>query len=179
MPLVCSDPDGDPLTLSAVTQPSKGTLGSIVGGMVTYTPAGGEYGADSFTFEADDGTADSPPATVDVSISRPPTCDDASLTARAGTAVTIPLTCTDADGDDLTLAKATGPTQGTLSAFGATLRHLYARPRRRWPGQLHLHRVGRRRDVAARHGRRSRSRTRRAATPSPAARAPERPSRCR
>ena len=121
VPLVCSDPDGDALTLSAVTQPSKGTLGSIVGGMVTYTPAGGEYGPDSFTFQADDGTADSPPATVDISISRPPSCDDASLTARAGTAVTIPLTCTDPDdGDELTLAKATGPTQGTLSAFGAS-----------------------------------------------------------
>ena len=120
VPLVCSDPDGDPLTLSAVTLPSKGTLGAIVGGMVTYTPASGEYGADSFTFQADDGTRVSPPATVDVSISRPPTCDDASLTARAGTAVTIPLTCADADGDDLTLAQATGPGQGTLSAFGAS-----------------------------------------------------------
>ncbi len=118
VPLACTDPDGDTLTLSAVTQPSKGSLGAIAGGMVVYTPASGEYGADSFTYRATDGTADSAPATAHVTISRPPTCDDASLTARAGSAVTIPLTCTDPDGDDLTLAKATGPAQGTLSAFG-------------------------------------------------------------
>ena len=65
MPLTCTDADGDTLTLSIVDDPSKGTLGAISGGAVTYTPDAGEFGADSFTYKANDGDGDSAPATVD------------------------------------------------------------------------------------------------------------------
>ena len=64
MPLTCTDADGDQLTLSIVTGPAHGTLGAIAAGAVTYTPDAGYFGADSFTFKASDGTADSAPATA-------------------------------------------------------------------------------------------------------------------
>ena len=64
MPLACTDPDGDELTLSIVDGPSKGSLGAILGDEVTYTPDAGEFGADSFTYRASDGLADSAPATA-------------------------------------------------------------------------------------------------------------------
>ena len=38
------------MTLSIVNGPSKGSLGAISGGAVTYTPDAGEHGADSFTY---------------------------------------------------------------------------------------------------------------------------------
>ena len=76
MPLTCTDPDGDELTLAIVDGPSKGSLGAISGDAVTYTPDADEYGADSFTYRASDGTADSAPATVTITITRPPGCDD-------------------------------------------------------------------------------------------------------
>ena len=57
VPLTCTDPDGDALTLSIVDGPSKGSLGAISGGSVTYTPDAGKFGADSFRYRASDGTA--------------------------------------------------------------------------------------------------------------------------
>ena len=75
VPLECADPDGDAVTFSIVDGPSNGTLGPITGGEVTYTPDAGEFGADSFTYAA----ATAPPsaaATVNVTITRPPACED-------------------------------------------------------------------------------------------------------
>ncbi|HVQ38070.1 MAG TPA: Ig-like domain-containing protein, partial [Pyrinomonadaceae bacterium] len=63
------DPDGTNLTFAIVTGPTKGTLGSIdtpscnaagvCSATVNYTPTANEFGADSFTFKVNDGTADS------------------------------------------------------------------------------------------------------------------------
>ncbi|HLA80735.1 MAG TPA: S8 family serine peptidase, partial [Thermoleophilia bacterium] len=66
--LDASDADGDPLTYS-VTQPAHGTATlSGTGPGVTYAPAPDFNGADSFTFQAYDGTAYSNPATVTVTV---------------------------------------------------------------------------------------------------------------
>ncbi len=72
------DRDGDALTLSIVDGPTKGSLGPITDSAVTYTPDAGEFGPDSFTYRASDGTVDSAPATVSITITRPPSCDDVS-----------------------------------------------------------------------------------------------------
>ena len=93
---------GDTLTLSERDEPAKGTLGAVTDGAVVYTPNAGEFGPDSFTYGASDGTAASAPATVNVTISRPPACDDVAETVRVGSSVSVPLTCTDPDGDALT-----------------------------------------------------------------------------
>jgi hypothetical protein len=77
--LTATDFEGNPVTLSIVTQPSHGTLSNITspsgpfGPMnLIYTPAGGYTGPDSFTFrgtDADPGL----PATISINVTAPPT----------------------------------------------------------------------------------------------------------
>lgn len=52
--LTGSDPDGDPLTFSVQTQPGHGTLSGSAPSL-TYAPASGFSGSDSFTFRVADG----------------------------------------------------------------------------------------------------------------------------
>jgi hypothetical protein len=68
--LTGSDPDGDPLTYSVLTLPSHGELNGIAPNL-TYTPDLGYEGADSFTFSVHDGTVDSDPATVSITVTPP------------------------------------------------------------------------------------------------------------
>ncbi len=117
VPLTCSDPDGEALTLSIVDGPSKGSLGAISGGSVTYTPDAGKFGADSFRYRASDGTLDSLPATVSITITRAPSCAAVSRTTAVGEPVSVPLACTDPDGDPLTLSIVAGPSKGALGSI--------------------------------------------------------------
>ena len=54
VPLDCSDPNGDPVTISALGAPGSGALGAVdqVNRTVGYTPNAGFSGLDSFTFRA-------------------------------------------------------------------------------------------------------------------------------
>jgi hypothetical protein len=65
IPLAASDPDGDPLTLRIVRQPSFGRVG-LSGTQATYLPDPGFAGVDSFTFTAADGAIDGNLGTVSV-----------------------------------------------------------------------------------------------------------------
>lgn len=49
-----TDPDGDPLTFTLVTQPSRGTVTFGSSGVMTYTPAAGQTGDDTFEIYAND-----------------------------------------------------------------------------------------------------------------------------
>ncbi len=62
-----SDPDGDRLRFSIVTQPSHGALTGFPP-LVTYQPADNFNGTDQFTFRTDDGTLNSSTATVSITI---------------------------------------------------------------------------------------------------------------
>lgn len=62
-----SDPDGDALTVAAVTQGSAGSV-THDGTRVTYTPGGGFGATDAFTYTVSDGTGNS--ATANVTIYR-------------------------------------------------------------------------------------------------------------
>jgi M6 family metalloprotease-like protein len=80
--LTASDPDGDTITYSIVTNPSAGTLSSLnpPAGTVTYTPNTNYFGPDSFTFMAtDSGGADSNTATVSIVVKGVPNCDGATI----------------------------------------------------------------------------------------------------
>ena len=66
-----SDPNGGTLTYSLVTPPANGALSGTLPN-VTYTPAAGFYGNDSFTFKVNDGMFDSAPATVSIRVIPPP-----------------------------------------------------------------------------------------------------------
>ena len=70
--LNCVDPapENDPVTLSLVTPPAHGSLGSIHQNSVTYTPQPNFSGADQFTIKGNDGTSDSNVATIHVTIHR-------------------------------------------------------------------------------------------------------------
>src|SRR5205814_2554040 len=59
-----TDVDGNPLTAAVVAQPVHGTVTVNANGGFTYTPALNYNGSDSFTYKANDGTADSNVATV-------------------------------------------------------------------------------------------------------------------
>jgi hypothetical protein len=86
----CYDQEGDALTYAVVDGPQHGTVGEITsnGGSsysTRYTPTPGYVGADSFTYKANDGSADSDVKTYtfDVHNPDPPTCTEPpDVTAR-------------------------------------------------------------------------------------------------
>ena len=121
--LTGSDVDGDPLTFSVATNPAHGTLSGTAPNL-TYTPAAGYIGPDSFTFSANDGQATSAAATVDISVTHvnhAPTANAQSLTTAEDTSVAVTLTGSDADGDPLTYLIVNAPAHGTLSGTAPNL----------------------------------------------------------
>ena len=66
--LSATDADGDNLSFAIVDAPANGTLGAVSGDKVTYTPNDGYSGSDAFSFKANDGAADSAPATVSITV---------------------------------------------------------------------------------------------------------------
>lgn len=77
-----TDPDGDPLTVTQVTDPPNGTAVSNADGTVDYTPDPGFLGTDSFDYTVSDGT-DTDTATVTVQVTEliPSGC---TITGTAG-----------------------------------------------------------------------------------------------
>lgn len=63
-----SDTDGNPLTAVLDTPPTNGTLNLNADGSFEYTPAPGYVGNDSFSYHANDGTADSNIVTVEITV---------------------------------------------------------------------------------------------------------------
>ncbi len=64
-----SDPDGDPLKVSAITQPANGTA-TTNGTTVSYKPNLGFRGTDTFTYTANDGRGGTDVANVTVTVRR-------------------------------------------------------------------------------------------------------------
>jgi VCBS repeat-containing protein len=63
-----TDADGDPLTAILNVGPPNGTLSLNPNGSFTYTPNANFTGLDTFTYHANDGTADSNIATVTITV---------------------------------------------------------------------------------------------------------------
>ena len=63
-----SDPDGDPLTVTGVTDPAHGSAADNGDGTVTYTPDPGFVGGDSFEYSISDGAGGADSATVSVTV---------------------------------------------------------------------------------------------------------------
>jgi hypothetical protein len=64
-----SDLPANTLAYSIVSTPTHGTLDPVFGNSVTYTPDTNYVGSDSFTYKANDGSADSNTATVSITVS--------------------------------------------------------------------------------------------------------------
>src|SRR5207244_2261893 len=123
-----TDVDGDPLTYAIVTAPTHGALSGVAPN-VTYTPAAGYSGPDSFTFKANDGTVDSAAATVSltvVHVNHAPVADAQAVTTAEDTAKAITLTASDVDGDTLTYSVVAGPTHGALSGTARNVTYTHA-----------------------------------------------------
>src|SRR5699024_9544094 len=73
--LSASDPDGDALSYSIVSQPGHGsvTITNASTGAFTYTPDNNFSGSDSFTFRVNDGQANSNIATESLTVNAAPT----------------------------------------------------------------------------------------------------------
>jgi VCBS repeat-containing protein len=118
-----SDRDNDTLSAVTVSGPSHGTLALNANGSFTYTPAANYNGSDSFTYKAGDGTVESNPATVTITVTAagdaPTAADDAYSTAE-DTALTVAApgvlaNDSDPDGESLSAVVGSGPSHGTLT----------------------------------------------------------------
>jgi len=129
-----SDVDGDALTALLDTDVSNGALTLNADGSFNYTPDAGFYGVDSFTYTADDGTANSNVATVTITVTHlnhAPVAVDDSYATNEDTALNIAASGvlgndSDVDaGDVLTALLASDVSNGTLTlnadgSFGYT-----------------------------------------------------------
>ena len=117
-----SDEDGDELTTTGLTQPTKGTVvyTNNIGSPdnVTYTPFTNVSGTDRFTYQVSDPSGLTDTATVNVTFeNNAPVANDDSALVRAGDTIQINvgLNDSDADNDLLTTSILTNPMQGSIS----------------------------------------------------------------
>ena len=117
--------DGDTISFNIKDNPTSGSV-SLTGDKATYTPNANYFGADSFTFEAVDTTAKTILNTATASITinpindAPAVEDMQEVEGVEDTELTITLTGTDIDGDNLSFEVDTAPTQGTITENGTT-----------------------------------------------------------
>jgi uncharacterized delta-60 repeat protein len=119
-----TDPDGNPLTITVVTNGSNGTVVNNGDGTVTYTPNANFNGADTFTYSISDGSGGVDTATVSVTVTAvndPPFANSQSVSTNEDTPKAITLTATDIDGDPLSYSIIVPPTNGTLSGAAPNL----------------------------------------------------------
>ena len=121
--LAGNDIDGDTLNFSVSTQPTSGMLSGAAPNL-TYTPNADFNGTDSFTFVANDGSVDSTPVSVDLSIAAVNDAPTASAQAPAvdeDNPLIVTLSGDDIDGDSLTFDVVSQPTSGVLTGAAPNL----------------------------------------------------------
>ena len=122
--LQASDPDGDSLSYSVISGPSDGTLSGTAPDL-TYTPAAGFSGVDSFDFQVDDGNGGTDTATISLTVNavnQAPVAKGAAVVTDEDVSVGITLQASDADGDPLSYSVIRGPLEGRLSGTEPDLR---------------------------------------------------------
>ncbi len=118
-----TDPNGDSLAAVLVTGPSDGVLELNPNGTFSYTPAENFNGTDSFTYVANDGQAESEPATVTITVNAvndaPVALDDDYSIGVDGNLVVdanggVLANDLDVENDPLTALLLTGTSNGDL-----------------------------------------------------------------
>jgi cellulose biosynthesis protein BcsQ len=117
--LTGSDPDGDPLTYSVLRTPIHGKLSGTAPNL-TYTPDPNFSWLDSFTFRVNDGTSNSLPATVMISVvpvNDPPTAKDDKIVTKEDTPATIDVLANDIEVDNelLTISEVSKSKGGSVT----------------------------------------------------------------
>ena len=130
--LTASDPDGDAITRAIAQGPGRGTLGTISGGNVLYTPTAQLNGADSLQFTASDGAATSPAATVSITVTEVNDAPDAvndttSVTEDGNVLVNVRSNDTkgpaNESGQTLAVSSVTTPLHGTAAIEAGSVRY--------------------------------------------------------
>ncbi|MGB5051707.1 MAG: tandem-95 repeat protein [Caldilineaceae bacterium] len=121
--VAANDTDSDGVivatTVQTITSASHGWLLVNGDGSIRYTPAGGYYGTDTFTYQVcdNDGLCDTGSVTVDV-LSPPVVVADSTSTV-IGSPVTVDVLANDSDADGVlvpsSVTTATAPLSGTVS----------------------------------------------------------------
>ena len=118
-----SDVDGDDLTIRRIVfQPQNGTT-TITPTGITYTPANGTTGVDTFIYEVcdEDGLCDTAEVRVNVGTSNgPPRPTNDTATTGLNTLVNVPVLANDTDpnNDELTVTQVGVPSNGTATISG-------------------------------------------------------------
>src|SRR5262249_28876582 len=115
--------DSPSLSAALVTGPAHGSLTLNADGSFSYTPSLNYSGADSFSYEASDGSLASSVATVSITVSaedRPPAAADDSYSTSEDTTLNVAApgvlgNDTDVDSPSLTAILVTGPAHGSLT----------------------------------------------------------------
>jgi hypothetical protein len=121
-----SDPDGNPITVTAVTDGSGGTVANN-GSSVTYTPGAGFTGADAFSYTIADGAGGTATAPVTVTVNPPANVPPVAVADQASTvagqAVQVPVLAndTDPDGDPLSVVAVTQGANGAVVNNGLSV----------------------------------------------------------
>ena len=122
-----TDTDGDALTVVGVTGVSSGTATINADGLgITFTPQAGFDGQVEFTYTIEDGNGGSDTATVSVvvtNVNASPIAADDTTSTDENDAVSIDVLANDSDpgGDDLTLAVASQPANGTATVSNGSI----------------------------------------------------------
>ena len=128
-----TDSDNDPLTVTGASVPAHGTAGVNPNSSITYTPATGYVGPDSFTYNISDGKGGTASATVSITVTQvnsPPVATAQSVALNQDTTTTVTLTGTDPDNDPLRFKITALPAHAKLYDGTGTAGHLIA------PGEL-------------------------------------------
>jgi len=115
--LSATDVDGNSLSYTLVTPPTKGQL-SGTGKTLVYIPNKGASGRDSFSFKASDGLADSNIANISIDIVKvndAPEADVQTVLVTQDTPTAITLSGSDKQGTTLSFTVISLPENGTLS----------------------------------------------------------------
>ena len=121
-----SDPDGDGLTITGASAPAHGSA-VISGGQISYTPAAGYTGADSFTYTISDGRGGNASAAVTVNVrasNRPPVANADAYSVSAGSTgnlFEVLANDSDPDGDALSITAVGSAAHGTVTINGNRL----------------------------------------------------------
>ncbi len=115
--LAGSDVDLDALSYSIVVSPAHGILTGVAPN-ITYTPATDFSGQDSFSFKVNDGTIDSAPAIVSITVTALndlPVVGNQNISTSEDVAINITFTGSDADLDALSYSLVGVPLHGSIT----------------------------------------------------------------
>lgn len=127
--ITARDVDGDSLSYAIDTMPANGRLSvDPATGAFVYVPVLNYYGGDSFVVVIDDGNGGTTTSTVTIDVlpvNDAPTSSDLYLTTNEDTPVSNRITAFDVDGDTLSYAVSSRPSNGSVSLDPASGNFVY------------------------------------------------------